>query len=136
MNDEVMDNNYFEVGLGLEYGISENFVVSGGYLMGHTGVTEDYQSDLSYSLNSSTFGLGVGINITDNLMLNLGGAYTLYQDGTKTGNQSLKRCSPIPTSDKEQPYLWHRPRYKFLRSSSLLIKNRRQTGGFFERIGY
>jgi len=84
-NDKVMDNNYWEVGLGLEYGITEKFVVSGGWLMGHTGVMEDYQSDMSYSLNSNTFGVGVGFDITDNLMLNLGGAYTLYQDGTKTG---------------------------------------------------
>ena len=84
-NDKVMDNNYFEIGLGLEYGITENFCVSGGYLLANSGVTEDYQSDLSYSLNSNTFGLGVGIKIIDNLMVNLGGAYSIYKDGTKSG---------------------------------------------------
>lgn len=84
-NDKVMDKNYWDVGLGLEYGITDNFLVSGGYRFSQTGVTEDYQSDLSYSLNSSTVGLGVGIQIIENLMVNLGGAYTFYQDGTKSG---------------------------------------------------
>jgi long-chain fatty acid transport protein len=88
-NDEVMDNNYFEFGLGLEYGITEKIFVSAGYLMGKTGVTEDYQSDLSYSLNSSTVGGGVGIKIVDNLLLNLGVGYTFYQDGSKTTNDPV-----------------------------------------------
>ena len=54
-------------------------------MLANSGVTEDYQSDLSYSLNSNTFGLGVGIKIIDNLMVNLGGAYSIYKDGTKSG---------------------------------------------------
>jgi long-chain fatty acid transport protein len=84
-NDKVIDKNYFEIGIGLEYGITEKIFVSGGYLLARTGVSEDYQSDLSYSLNSSTVGAGVGIKIIKNLMLNLGGGYTFYQDGTKNG---------------------------------------------------
>ncbi len=82
-NDKVMDKNYFEVSAALEYNITEKLVVSGGYLMGRTGVTEDYQSELSYSLNSNTFGIGAGYHITDNLMVNLGGAFTVYKDGGK-----------------------------------------------------
>jgi long-chain fatty acid transport protein len=86
-NDKVIDKNYFELALGLEYGIAEKVFVSGGYLYAHTGVSDDYQSDLSYSLSSSTVGLGVGIKIIKNLMLNLGGAYSIYQDGKKTGTE-------------------------------------------------
>jgi long-chain fatty acid transport protein len=84
-NDQVIDKNYFEVGIGLEYGIADKIFISGGYLLARTGVSEDYQSDLSYSLNSSTVGAGVGIKIIKNIMLNLGGGYTFYQDGKKTG---------------------------------------------------
>ncbi|MFO7657912.1 MAG: outer membrane protein transport protein [Bacteroidales bacterium] len=83
-NDKVIDNNYFEVALGLEYAIGEKLVVSGGFLHANTGVSDDYQSDLSYSLTSNTVGLGLGYKITDKLMINLGGAYTVYQDGNKT----------------------------------------------------
>jgi len=84
-NDKVIDKNYWEIGLGLEYGITEKIFVSGGYLLARTGVSEDYQSDLSYSLNSSTVGVGLGVKIIKNIMLNLGGGYTFYQDGKKSG---------------------------------------------------
>ena len=64
--------------------------------MGNTGVTEDYQSDLSYSLNSSTVGGGLGIGITENIMLNLGGGYTFYQDGRKNRYGILQVACLIP----------------------------------------
>jgi long-subunit fatty acid transport protein len=83
-NDQVIDDNYYELALGLEYGITEKFFVSGGYLMARTGVSEDYQSDLSYSLNSNTFGFGVGYKITEKIMVNLGGAYVFYEEDDKT----------------------------------------------------
>jgi long-subunit fatty acid transport protein len=84
-NDKVIDKNYFEIGLGLEYGVTENFFISGGYLLAKTGVSEDYQSDMSYSLSSNTFGLGFGIKFNENIMLNLGGSYSIYNKGTKEG---------------------------------------------------
>jgi long-subunit fatty acid transport protein len=83
-NDEVIDNNYYEIALGLEYAIGEKFLVSGGFLLAQTGVSDDYQSDLSYSLSSNTFGLGVGYKITEKIMINLGGSYSMYKDGEKT----------------------------------------------------
>jgi long-subunit fatty acid transport protein len=83
-NDLVMDKNYYELGIALEYGIKGKIFVSAGYLYNHTGVTEDYQEELSYSLSSSTVGLGVGIKITDNIMVNVGGGYSMDQDQTKT----------------------------------------------------
>ncbi len=82
-NDQVIDENYYELALGLEYNITDKFLVSGGYLFANTGVTEDYQSDLSFSLTSSSFGFGFGYRFTDHLMVNLGGSYTKYQEGEK-----------------------------------------------------
>ncbi len=83
-NDKVIDNNYFEIGLGLEYGITENFLVSAGYLYAKPGVTADYQSDLSYALPSSTVGFGFGYKITEKIMANIGASYSIYQEGEKT----------------------------------------------------
>lgn len=83
-NDKVIDNNYFEIGLGLEYGITENFLVSAGYLYAKPGVTADYQSDMSYSLPSSTVGFGFGYKITEKIMANIGASYTIYDEGNKT----------------------------------------------------
>lgn len=83
-NSEIIDNNFYELAAGLQYKINNFILLSGGYLYAKTGVNNDYQSDLTYSLTSSTFGAGGAINILDNLRLNLGFAYTLYDKGEKT----------------------------------------------------
>jgi long-chain fatty acid transport protein len=83
-NDKVIDDNFFEIALGLEYAITEKFLASVGYLHANTGVSEDYQSDLSYSLTSNTIGFGFGYKITEKIMINLGGAFVMYQEDTKT----------------------------------------------------
>jgi len=83
-NSDVIDHNYIEAALGLEYDINGRLIASLGYLMSKTGVSEAYQSDLSFSLTSNTIGGGVGYKITDKLMINLGVAYTKYNEATKT----------------------------------------------------
>lgn len=83
-NDKVIDDNFFEIAVGLEYALTEKFLVSAGYLHANTGVSDDYQSDLSYSLTSNTIGFGVGYKITEKIMINLGGSFVMYQEDTKT----------------------------------------------------
>jgi len=83
-NSEVIDNNFFEVALGLEYAVSEKILLSTGFLYAKTGVNNDYQSDLSYSLTSGNIGFGGAYKITDNIMANLGFGYTMYVDGEAT----------------------------------------------------
>ena len=75
-------------------------LVSGGYLFAKTGVSEDYQSDLSFSLTSSSFGFGFGYKFTENLMVNLGGSYTAYQDGEKNYTHTMSIVgSDVPVKD-------------------------------------
>jgi long-chain fatty acid transport protein len=88
-NKELMDRNYFEIGLGIEYGITEKLYASAGYLRGQTGVTEEYQSDLSFSLNSNTIGGGLGYKITDKIMVNIGAGYSIYADGAKNYTKDI-----------------------------------------------
>ena len=80
-NEEVIDDNFFEIAAGLEYGLGEKILLSTGFLYAKTGVNNAYQSDLSYSLTSSTIGLGGAYKISDKMLLNLGFGYTMYQDG-------------------------------------------------------
>ena len=82
-NDEVIDNNLLEIGVGFEYSLSEQFSVSAGYLMSRSGVSEDYQSDLSYDLSANSFGLGVKYKFSEMMSLNLGGGYAMYVDSDK-----------------------------------------------------
>ncbi len=69
--------NYQEFGLGAEFNVSKRLLVSGGYLYSMTGVNREYQSDLSYSLNASTVGLGGAYKFSDKVTLQLG-AYKVY----------------------------------------------------------
>ncbi len=77
----MIDNNFLEYALGMEYALSESFRVSAGWLTTITGVNDNYQSDLSYSLNTNTFGGGFGYRINEMLDLSIGASYTMYKDG-------------------------------------------------------
>jgi len=80
----VIDNNFWEFAVGLEYNINEAFLVSGGFLHAHTGVNKNYQSNLGFSLTSNTVALGAAYKINDVFKVNLGGYYTMYNKETYT----------------------------------------------------
>ena len=85
---ETIDENFGEYAIGLEWAISPKFVVSGGYLFARTGVNENYQSDLGFSLSTNTFGYGFAWAINDMFKLQAGGYFTAYQDMTYGRNYS------------------------------------------------
>ncbi|MDF1549155.1 MAG: hypothetical protein P1P88_15120 [Bacteroidales bacterium] len=78
----VIDKNYMEIGVGFEFNVSEQLLLSAGYLRAQTGANDYYHDDLSYSLSSNTFGLGGAYKINDMLTLQLGGYYTAYPEET------------------------------------------------------
>ncbi|RLD64077.1 MAG: hypothetical protein DRI95_10990, partial [Bacteroidetes bacterium] len=53
-----------------------------------TGVNENYQSDLSYSLTTNTFGYGFAWDISKAFTLQFGGFVTAYDDQTYNKNYS------------------------------------------------
>ena len=77
-----IDNNFWEFAIGLEYDITEKFLVSGGYLHAETGVNKNYQSNLGFSLTTNTMALGAAYKINDMFKLNLGGYYVIYDKAT------------------------------------------------------
>jgi long-subunit fatty acid transport protein len=81
---EMIDKNFFEYSVGVEYALTNMLKISAGYSGTQTGVNDNYQSDLRYSLNTSTFGGGIGLTLSPMIDINLGGMYTLYQDGSVT----------------------------------------------------
>ncbi|VAW16674.1 hypothetical protein MNBD_BACTEROID01-264 [hydrothermal vent metagenome] len=95
-NEDLIDNNYWEIGLGLEYMLGEKLGVSAGYLRAQTGVNENYQTDLSFSLSSNTVGGGIFYALTEKMMLNLGVAYTKYEDGVKNYTYNLSQTVSVP----------------------------------------
>lgn len=77
-NSEIIDQNLIEVAFGLEYNVNRELLLSAGYLRTQTGVNEKFQSDLSHSLSTNSNGLGGRYALTDNVSLNLGFIYTMY----------------------------------------------------------
>jgi len=77
-NDVVIAANSYEIALGLEYGLSDNFLLSAGFLHSETLPFSFYQSDLSYSLVSNTVGLGGNYKLSDAFSIDLGFLNTFY----------------------------------------------------------
>lgn len=88
-NEDLIDANNWEAGLAVEYHLNDNFTLSAGYQRNQTGVKPTYQSDLSYSLNTNTFGGGGRYRINDMLAINLGVSYSMYEDQTVEGSHDV-----------------------------------------------
>ena len=74
----------YELGLGLQFNLSEKFAVSVGGLIGDMGVADSYQSDFSYSNPSTTIGAGIMWKVGERLTLDAGFSDTFYKDQTVT----------------------------------------------------
>ncbi|MGQ7868310.1 OmpP1/FadL family transporter [Sunxiuqinia sp. sy24] len=79
----VVDDNLWEISLGLQYDVSDRFALSAGAMQSTTGVSEQYQSDFSYSNSSNSFAAGFQWKATKQLTLDAGVLYTAYEDEDK-----------------------------------------------------
>jgi len=98
---ELIDHNYTELAAGVEWNITNKFLLSGGYLTTITGVNNYYQSDLNNSFSTTTFGFGGAYAFNDTFKLQFGGYYTMYIQQTvpQVGSESSMIYSE--TYDKE-----------------------------------
>jgi len=63
------------------------------------GANPAYQTDLSYSLKSNTIGLGIAYAVSPNLIVNVGGLNTFYQEDEKSFTHFLG-ITDIPVVEK------------------------------------
>ncbi|MBK6281545.1 MAG: hypothetical protein IPF54_01705 [Draconibacterium sp.] len=96
-----IDKNYYELGLGLQFNLAENFAFSVGGLRSKSGVTDSWQNDLSFSNSSYTLGGGIMWKVTDKLTFDFGISNTFYQDDKVTFD--------YPVSQKYPGYRWKKP---------------------------
>ena len=92
--DKMIDRNYMEYGLGVEYGITEKFRLSAGWLGTNTGILPAYQNDQRFSSNSNSFGFGAAYRISPMIDINIGGQYSINANYDKKF-----MYSPTPASD-------------------------------------
>lgn len=68
---------------GVEWDINDKFTVSGGFQKTDYGLSDNFQVDTSFSLDSYSIGLGGAIRFTPKLTMNVGYFWTNYSDYTK-----------------------------------------------------
>ncbi len=77
-NDKVIDKNLWEFAMGVDFWLSNKFMLSAGYLFTETGVMKEYQTDLGHSLSTFSFGGGLLFRASEMIDLNLGAMRTFY----------------------------------------------------------
>ncbi|MDR3220206.1 MAG: aromatic hydrocarbon degradation protein [Dysgonamonadaceae bacterium] len=84
---------------GVEWRISNMLLVSVGGQITRTGVTDAYQSDLSYSLNSSSICIGGAVNVSKNVRINIGYLYSFYDDWTRNNPNYAGTSPALPATE-------------------------------------
>ncbi|MFN2314465.1 MAG: hypothetical protein ABR531_08400 [Bacteroidales bacterium] len=103
----MIDKNFLEYAFGVEYGFTKSIRASLAYAGTSTGVNLDYQDELSYSLNTNTFGGGLGFSITPMIDLNIGGIYTMYQEGEKSLSRNMTGTTlQVPFTETYNKNTW------------------------------
>lgn len=87
--DQNIYQNFQEYALGVEFHLTDNVLLSCGYLYALTGVNPSYQSDLSYSLTTNTVAAGGAWKINDAFTLQFGGYLVNYQSQSVPGTADV-----------------------------------------------
>jgi long-chain fatty acid transport protein len=104
-NINMIDNNFMEFALGGQYGISDQLRISAGWLGTFTGVNANYQNEQRFSLNTHSFGGGIGLKLMPMLDLSIGGQYTIYKEGIKSFNHILD-ANPVGVTETYNKNTW------------------------------
>jgi long-chain fatty acid transport protein len=68
---------------GIEWDAHKYVSISGGFQKTNYGLSDNFQSDTSFSCNSYSLGFGAALNLTSKLRLNVAYFWTTYSDYTK-----------------------------------------------------
>lgn len=79
---DLIDNNTWEITAGAEWDLCKLITLSCGYQTTKYGLSDAYMNDLSFVVDSWSYGLGARVNCTEKLSLDLGFMHTLYEDRT------------------------------------------------------
>lgn len=81
--ETALDHGTHEFLVGAEWDITKQLSISAGYQRTNYGQTDDFQSDISFSCDSYSVGLGAAIRMTKHLTMNVAYFWTSYNDYTK-----------------------------------------------------
>lgn len=89
---------------GLEWDITKRVLVSGGFQSTNYGIKDDFQSDMSFTVNSYSVGMGAAFKLTPKMTLNVAYFLTKYDNYTKDvkivdANSVGYNGTPLPGTD-------------------------------------
>ena len=90
-SEKLLDGGTNEYLAGAEWDITNKLQVSGGAQITRYQLTDEYMNDMSFVVNSWTFGLGVGYKVTDKVKVNAAYFQTNYADYDKTMPQQTMK---------------------------------------------
>lgn len=70
--------------MGIEWDVTRQLTLSCGGQITDYGLSDDFQSDTSFSCDSYTLGVGAKVKLSERAALNVGYMWTTYEDYTKT----------------------------------------------------
>lgn len=79
---DLIDDNTFEITAGAEWDVCKLITLSCSYQTTKYGLSDAHMNDLSFVVDSWSYGLGARVNCTEKLSLDLGFMNTLYEDRT------------------------------------------------------
>lgn len=81
-----LDHDTNEYLFGVEYDFNKKVELSAGGQITRYGLADDYMEDMSFVVNSYSFGFGIGVHLTEKIKLNLAYFQTNYGTYNKTSN--------------------------------------------------
>jgi long-subunit fatty acid transport protein len=78
-SEKLLDSDTNEYLGGAEWDINDKLQVSGGVQLTRYGLTDEYMNDMSFVVNSWTFGLGAGYKVSDKVKINVAYFQTNYE---------------------------------------------------------
>ena len=79
-SEDLLDHGSNEYLAGAEWDATKKLQVSGGIQITHYGLTDEYMNDMSFVVDSWTFGLGIGYQVSDKVKINAAYFQTNYED--------------------------------------------------------
>ena len=91
---KALSHNTSEYLFGLEWNALSWLDVSAGLQLTRKGVTDAYQSNIHFDMSSNSYGLGVGIDLTKEIQLNIAYMLTDYRKHTKAIDSYVSTALP------------------------------------------
>lgn len=101
--EKTLSHNTHEITVGMEYDILDRLTISGGYQNTDYGLSDDFQSDLSFSCDSYSLGFGLKVDITSKCSLEGAYFWSTYKDyrkETQHAETSLTQTDVYSRSNK------------------------------------